>query len=149
MKEFNSGQGKIELIEHDDLYLAVHIPEVEVQKYLTTMQQFLPQADFINYLSKQKLRDNNKYHITIVNPIEYDECHDILVSKIITYNLIGLGRVTKNEDDVFFIVIESLDIENLRWQMKLPNRDLHVTLGFKNNDIHDVRKDRSTLFLSK
>jgi len=143
-------QVKIELIEHDDLYLAVYVPEIEVKEYLTNMQKFLPQADFASYLANQKLRDGDKYHITVVNPIEYEaEFHDKLIGKMVIYNLLGLGRVTQDEDEVFFIVAESLDIENLRFQVQLPNRDLHVTLGFKNNDIHDVSKDRSTLLSVK
>ncbi|MDM8566630.1 hypothetical protein QUF74_13390 [Candidatus Halobeggiatoa sp. HSG11] len=146
MKKFNILQGEIQLIHHDEFYLGVNIPYPEIENHLKVMQKFLPQQDFQVYLSNQKLRDAHKHHITIVNPIEYNaEYCDVLVGNIITYSMVGLGRVTQDEDDVFFIVAESTDMEKLRQQVQLPKKDFHITLGFKNNDIHDVAKNRDTL----
>lgn len=146
LKKFRVLQGIIQIIEHSEFYLAVDVPASEVDCYLKLMQQILPASDFDTYLSNQQTRDEQKYHITVINPIEYNaESHCELVGNMVTYSLIGLGRVTHDGEDVFFIVAESLDIENLRQQLQLPARDFHVTLGFKNNDIHDVTKDRSTL----
>ena len=46
---------------------------------------------------------------------------------------------------VFFVVVESADIQAFRYKLGLTKADLHITLGFNVRDIHGVKKDRSTL----
>ncbi|PXF45260.1 Glutathione S-transferase C-terminal domain-containing protein [Gracilariopsis chorda] len=47
--------------------------------------------------------------------------------------------------EVFFVVIEWPEAQQLRGQMGLPVKDLHITLGFTEKDIHNCRKDLNTL----
>lgn len=47
--------------------------------------------------------------------------------------------------EAFFVVIEWPEAQRLRSQMGLPVKDFHITLGFTEKDIHNCRKDLSTL----
>ncbi|CDF40315.1 unnamed protein product [Chondrus crispus] len=47
--------------------------------------------------------------------------------------------------EAYFVVVEWPAGNALRTELGLPPIDFHITLGFSVKDIHDVRKDRSTL----
>jgi len=131
-------------------YLQVSVSFQEVEPYLKKMCLFLNESDFCNYILNQKSRDEYNYHITVIDPIEYQDntkqaLYQTLEGCPVDYHLIGLGRVKKDQEEVFFVVIESPKMDNLRAQVGLPKRDFHVTLGFKHRDIHEVIKDRTTL----
>jgi len=46
---------------------------------------------------------------------------------------------------VFYKVIEWPACQALRHSFMLPQRDLHITVGFEHSDLHHVRKDAKTL----
>ncbi len=136
--------------EQGEPYLNIRISDQEVAPYLEQMRQVLNKTDFHTYVLNQQLRDEYRYHMTLISPIECkaaskQETYQAIEGSLVYYNLVGLGRVFKREEEVFFVVAESLEMDNLRKQVGLPKRDFHVTLGFKNGDIHDVIKNRTTL----
>lgn len=54
--------------------------------------------------------------------------------------------VEKDElDETYFLVINWPEVQQLRNELGLPHRDLHITLGFTNKDLHTVVKDSSSL----
>lgn len=62
--------------------------------------------------------------------------------------LVGLGRVVDAKDsdnDAYFAVVEWPEAWSFRNELRLPTVDFHITLGFAKTDIHNVRKDSSTL----
>lgn len=64
-----------------------------------------------------------------------------------TWNLLGLGRITKDDNEVYFCVIDWPAANAIRQVFNLPARDIHITLGYKKSDIHNVTKDASSLIL--
>uniref|UniRef100_A0A6B2L9F1 Swiss Army Knife 2H phosphoesterase domain-containing protein n=1 Tax=Arcella intermedia TaxID=1963864 RepID=A0A6B2L9F1_9EUKA len=61
---------------------------------------------------------------------------------------LGVGRVRKGEDVSYFVVAEWAEFALLRQSLSLKPLNLHVSLGFKPNDIHDIPKDKTTIFLN-
>lgn len=68
----------------------------------------------------------------------------------------GYGEANQNHEltkaqteaevnEAYFIVIDWPSACAFRRELGLPDMDLHITLGFKLQDIHGVKKDRSTL----
>lgn len=93
------------------------------------------------YKINQQNRDNNSYHITIIHSqelknIDYDES-DIQINIID----LGLCRLQKDNNEVYYLFIESNDLNKIRQQFNLEPKNFHITLGYKFNDIHD--KDKS------
>jgi len=58
---------------------------------------------------------------------------------------LGLGMQSSNKNEAYFKVVQWPSAAALRTALGLPPKDLHVTVGFIFADIHDVKKDRSTL----
>jgi len=68
---------------------------------------------------------------------------------ICDWNHLGLGFAQHANEEAYFVVIQWNSFNSFRERLGLPPRDLHVTLGFKKNDIHNetIRKDASSLVL--
>jgi len=62
---------------------------------------------------------------------------------------LGLGFAKYENEEAYFVVIQWNSFNAFRERLGLGRRDLHVTLGFKRNDIHNegIRKDESSLML--
>tara|TARA_Y100000034_G_scaffold28883_2_gene34743 strand:- start:14358 stop:14930 length:573 start_codon:yes stop_codon:yes gene_type:complete len=115
-------------------------------------------------------RDGHEWHITIISAIELNnvirnikaknqELSKKQVKKQIKNKIIsnikenvrttptykGVGAVKEEDNIAYFVVVDWPEMQNVRHSIKLPSKDFHVTLGFKNNDIHGIPKDKSTL----
>lgn len=129
-------------------YLGFIVDDEILEEDLDLLESILGEKKFHQYNENLLIRNNYRYHLTIVAPHEWrilnlDECH--FSGKEYEVNFLGLGGVKKFKDEVFFSVCECPDIQHLRSGLGLNNRDLHVTLGFKRQDFYDVSKDRTTL----
>lgn len=85
-----------------------------------------------------------------------------------SFSILGVGRVQKGtsslhrregvssnkkeelienvpEEETYFGIIKWPEVQAVRHRLKLPSSHLHITLGFKNKDVHCVAKDISTL----
>ncbi|KAL6056177.1 DNA-binding protein SMUBP-2 [Balamuthia mandrillaris] len=62
---------------------------------------------------------------------------------------VGLGRVQasgkKDNNEVYFRVLDWPSGARFREALGLQEKDFHITVGFRHQDIHHVRKDRFTL----
>ncbi|CAN8062503.1 unnamed protein product [Agarophyton chilense] len=56
---------------------------------------------------------------------------------------------TFSEQEAYYVVIKWPEAQRLRNEMGLPQKDLHITLGFTEKDIHNCRKDARTLVCRK
>ena len=95
----------------------------------------------------QEKRDNNKYHITIANS---DEINDKLPEdKIIDikYINLGLSKLQRDNNEVYYLLIYSDDLNLIRKELNLQEIIFHITLGFKFNDIHDKEKSIHNIIL--
>lgn len=132
-------------------YLGVHIPETFILPCLNAMKTFLSGEDFEAYRHNQNFRDDGGFHMTIIEPREYQNKRASLVDHIdetsVWLRLVGLGRQTRGSNTTFFCVLNCDGAEQLRNKVGLGNRDMHVTLGFRPDDLHDVPKGESTLLV--
>ncbi|WP_448547210.1 hypothetical protein [Thalassotalea fusca] len=139
----------VELTDSTGLvYLGGLVPKAELQRYLVQMKDSLG-IEHEKFRQNQAARDHSLFHLTLVNPYEYQTIvtHDIDIKKPIKVMLQGLGKVSKDGKTTYFVVASSPDGQFLRQQLLLKEKDFHVTLGFSPSDIYDVRKGVDTLIV--
>lgn len=108
-----------------------------------------------DYAVPEGLKDRGEFHITIISPSEVREVAKATGGdkKELFSNLylsgepqyLGLGKATEGDNEVYYVVVKWPESQELRKKFGLPNKDLHITLAFKENDIFDVKKDETTL----
>jgi hypothetical protein len=103
-------------------YIGIKISRYEISEYLDEVS-YLHRYYFTNRYDRDKDLD---YHITI----SFSKVFDSLKNKLFDIKLLGIGEVYKNNEHTLFIVCE---------------KDFHITIAFKNKDIHKIKKDKSTL----
>jgi len=138
IKEFTDNKGL--------QYLAGEISQADIARYLRQMKTILVDK-FDRFREYQSNRDHGLFHMTIVNPIEYQTLAD--PAKILGYkiriHLYGLGRVSKGDNTAYFVIADSNDGRFIRQKHLLAPKDFHVTLGFNEQDVHGVDKNKDTL----
>jgi atypical dual specificity phosphatase len=104
------------------------------------------------YINNRVKRDGEHHHITLIqkNELESKVMIDLLETiKTCKYYSkmfnIGIGRATKGNEEVYYQIIYWPIGNEIRRELNLPPKDFHVTLGFKNKDIHGINKGYSTL----
>ena len=92
-------------------------------------------------------RDNNKvFHITIFTAKELKSLQNKLTFNYSEWQIpnvydIGIG---KQKEDVYYVVIESPDLNDLRQKYSLEPKDFHITLSL--HDRHDCVKNHTTIY---
>ena len=141
---------EIKLVELTDnqglVYLGGIVDKATVELYLTQMKAKL-NDDYIEYRQHQIARDHNQFHITLVNPYEYQTIakQSFSLGATFTVTLHGLGLVEKGSSATYFVVASSEQAQHFRQALLLTPKDFHVTLGFKPQDIYSERKGLDTL----
>jgi tRNA nucleotidyltransferase/poly(A) polymerase len=103
----------------------------------------------------ESLKKKQDHHITIISPEETP-----YVAKLARKNpedlfgelyvdgqpqYLGLGYQRIGENELYYVVVKWPEVQELRRNFGLPRKDLHITLGYTYEDIHDVSKDETTL----
>ena len=122
-------------------------------------------------IKKRVERDGEEHHITLITKKEleiillqlkeYDkEKYDsIKITHVASFLMklfvssvkndwfdVGLGRVVDGDNEAFFVVVSFDSLNDWRRNvLGLDFRDIHITLGFQTCDIHNQKKDKSTL----
>ncbi len=139
---------KVELLTDNQglSYLAGTVQRADIEQYLKQLRLILGE-DYQTYRQHQASRDDNAFHVTLVNPYEYQALIDktTSLSQKVSIQLHGLGRVSQGKHSSYFVVASSADGQFLRQNLLLPTKDFHITLGFKEHDIHGVSKGEETL----
>jgi len=127
-------------------YLAGLINKADILQYLSQMETILS-ADFGQFRQQQSARDHGLFHLTVVNPFEYQALSNKtqIIGTKIRVQLHGLGRVSQGSNVAYFVVASSSDGQFVRQSLLLENKDFHVTLGFDKQDVHGVAKNKQTL----
>jgi hypothetical protein len=137
-------------------YLGALVSRADLLPYLTQLQQLITE-DFNHYRALQAARDHQLFHLTILNPSEYQLADKAIVEKLLASDfnqsfssqlnvtLLGLGKVEQDNNETFFVVAQSSDAQLIRQRFLLSAKDFHITLGFNPSDIYGVKKDHSTL----
>lgn len=129
------------------VYLGGKVSEVELGRYLSQLKGELGKEQYITYREHQAARDHQSFHVTFVNPYEYQTINKekLKISQKIRFTLHGLGKVEKDNKTSYFVVASSSDGQFMRQNLLLKNKDFHVTLGFYPDDVYGVGKGRDTL----
>ena len=135
-------------------YLGIDIPVNTIQPFLKDFREIVGEDDYNTYTKLQQERDHGKYHITVINVMEYNKLSNELgmdkfinsLEKILEYpiddlKMLGVGTANRNENRAYYIVCKSDKLNAVRQRYGLEPRDLHVTLGFLYKDIFGVRKN--------
>lgn len=111
--------------------------------------------DFIEAKNNRDLRDGQgKYHMTILDPKEFRSVSNSLklegktldLPEKVNFTLLGVGTANNQKSRSWFAVAESVEVNEWRAGLGLPNRDLHITLAFeKGGDVHNVDKSANSL----
>jgi hypothetical protein len=144
----------VELTDNSGLtYIGGKVSAAALVPYLSQMQQRLGD-DFVRYRQKQSARDHQSFHMTLINPYEYQSltksAKETLIKTatsetLLSVSLHGLARVSVDNKTSYFVVANSSQAKNYRQRLGLTDKDFHVTLGFNPNDIYGVNKGIETL----
>ncbi|TWX73623.1 hypothetical protein [Colwellia sp. C1TZA3] len=129
------------------VYLGGKISLADLSLYLKQLKSALGEEQYAIYRQYQAARDQQTFHITLVNPYEYQTINktQLKLPKQFRVVLHGLGRVENDEKKSYFVVASSADGQFIRQNLLLKNKDFHVTLGFYPDDIYGVSKGQDTL----
>lgn len=134
--------------ENGDTYMSAKIEESVVATWLNSLEKAINHTDFLSFTANQQRRDNRTHHLTVINPLEYPSVGND-AKKFISYqvhvNIFGIGTIKENDNEVYFLVCESEEINKIRESLNLVKTDLHITLGFKEHDVFDRLKNKTTL----
>jgi hypothetical protein len=135
-------------------YLGINFPHGIVEPYLNELKEHLSDLDFEEYTKNQQVRDKGHYHITVINVMDYNRLmkdigmdefinslDTILKYEIDDLKMFGVGTAEKSGNRAFFVVCQSDKLDAIRTRFDLPKQDFHITLGFKDKDVHGVRKN--------
>lgn len=134
-------------------YLAVKIDNGVINPFLKELKEILGD-EYEEYVNNQKKRDNESYHITVINVPDFKTLSKKLgidkfvnsLELVFKYEIddikfMGLGTAQNKGNRSYFIVCKSDKINAIIKRYNLPDADLHITLGFKHKDVRDVRKN--------
>lgn len=129
------------------MYIGGKVSRAELTPYLNQLKDILGKEAFTIYRQNQAARDHHTFHVTLINPYEYQKINkkNIHLSQPFQVTLHGLGHVEKGDKNTYFVVASSAQGQFLRQGFLLKNKGFHVTLGFSPTDIYGVSKGRDRL----
>jgi len=136
----------------------------EISPYCDNLKTYLGEKIYTQCRMNLRTRDGGKnefgetiYHITLTGHHPKDK--EVLTEEqlgVYFKNLValeakprwvGIGEVEKEGNKAYYLVVEWPEVMDIRREFQLEPLDLHVTLGFHPNDVHDVSKGPETVFL--
>lgn len=140
---------QIEIVELTDnsglTYIGGKVSAADLAPYLAQMKQIVGD-DFALYRQNQNTRDHSTFHITLINPYEYQLLKEkVELGALLSVSLQGLGRVIVEDKVTYFVVAQSSQADIFRQKWVLTRKDFHVTLGFNPDDIYGVSKGVESL----
>ena len=129
------------------VYIGYDVPTSALTPYLNRLESILGPKAFKRYRGAQAKRDHHSFHITLINPYEYPDIKSIDLSTLgsVSFELVGLGRGSNDQDSTYFVVVTSVQAKKIRAQYQLKPKDFHSTLGFDQADVFAVDKGLSSL----
>jgi hypothetical protein len=113
------------------------------------------------WVQNRQRRDGEHHHVTLLSKFDLqaisvsreevlDMFRDALSAGAETrepFGVEGVGSVTEADGNTaVFVVLDFPELSQVRERLGLKARqDPHITLGFRRSDVHDVRKDATTL----
>ena len=144
-------------------YVGGEVSAADLGVYLTQLEYMLGD-DFSVFRENQAIRDHYTFHLTLVNPYEFQTLtKPVHYGDTFSVTLLGLGKAVKEHKDIkkekveaektqvneivstYFVVAQSSEAQYFRQKLLLKPKDFHVTLGFNPKDVYGVRKNTETL----
>ncbi len=132
-------------------YLACRIVKEDIRSLIERTATLLGER-YEEFEANRVARDGSDYHITIVSPREYNSRPKYRKKMLgdeagnpIRFEALGLGRISKDGNEAYYVVLSSEQGATLRERYGLDTRDFHITIGFSLVDVHGVAKDKGTL----
>jgi hypothetical protein len=140
-------------------YLGIDIPNDTINPFLSKLKNIIGNDTLYDEYIKNKIeRDDNHYHITVINVMDYNKLskttgmgefinslETVFKYEIDDIKMLGIGTGERGGNRTYFIVVESERLEEVRNKYNLPKFDFHITIGFKWKDVFGIKKDRSSL----
>lgn len=135
-------------------YYGAEIDSEQIRPHIQEWIDHVGKAKADHMIAQKAERDGeDTYHITALSP------QDTRASKILfgkrledapappqaDFSILGIGRVKEQDNEAWFLVCKSKDIDAWRDEMGLKPHNLHITLGFMKKDIHNQPKDESSI----
>ena len=79
-----------------------------------------------NYKDKQRTRDDNKYHITIINSSEINNFEYSTKELDIKYLNLGLSKLVHDNNEVYYLFVYSNDLNKIRKEYNLQPKYFHL-----------------------
>lgn len=130
-------------------YYGLTIDENKVEKHLEAWKKEVGENN-AEKMEKAKINRDGGYHfhITALTPKETRQLKKSEVKieqPSFNVQLTGIGSVQDGEKEAWFITAQSSEIDEFRSNLGLPKHNLHITIGFKNGDVHNKPKDETSL----
>ncbi len=130
-------------------YIGGTVDKADLNPFLAQLKTLLGE-EFETYRNEQIKRDHGEFHVTVVNPFEYEKLNStqqVLLEQDLDYEvtLLGMGKAEKGDKKAFFVVAKSPKAQALRALLSLKEKDFHITLGFYPTDVYGVAKNESSL----
>jgi len=138
------------------VYIGAAIAPADVAIYLKQLKNKLGEQQFKLFRMNQVARDQQGFHVTLINPFEYKKLiknkQKVALGKSINLTLQGLGTVATTSANVashaskqdntqsYFVIVSSFEGEKFRQHYGLKAKDFHATLGFNPHDIYTLSK---------
>jgi hypothetical protein len=129
-------------------YLAALVNSKIVSRFLPTLEKHIGERRTRRYVLNLRRRNGGTFHVTLLSPYETGlrQSHVSTSTAVVgTGRLHGIGAVKHADNETYFVVVTCPVFQAFRMRLALPPRDLHITLGFKKRDIHNVPKGLATL----
>jgi hypothetical protein len=135
-------------------YLAININGLEVEPYLDKLKEILGEDNYTIYTTNQQNRDHGKYHITVINVMDYNRLtkqmgidkfvealQPVLEYEIDDLQIPGIGKAEAKGNTAYFAVCKSDKLDAIRTRFELGKQDFHITIGFDKKDVFGVPKN--------
>lgn len=130
-------------------YYGLTIDENKVEKHLEAWKKEVGENNAQKMEQAKINRDGGyHFHITALTPKETRQLKKSEVKieqPSFNVQLTGIGSVQDGEKEAWFITAQSSEIDEFRSNLGLPKHNLHITIGFKNGDVHNKPKDETSL----
>ncbi|PCI27300.1 hypothetical protein COB55_06030 [Candidatus Wolfebacteria bacterium] len=131
----------------DKGFMSFPMDEMKIKPFLIKLKNRVGRDKYDSMVSNQQERDDNRYHITILNHIEIRKLEKQIETPQIKTEpkLLGLGVVNEGFEQSYYVIVDFPEVNDYRQWLGLDKKDLHITLGYTNKGIMNVKKDKSTL----
>lgn len=135
---------------NNDSYWGIAVPSHCVEVFRNALARKMGQSFEEVEAAKERRDGVGVYHITVVNPKErrilaHDAMNSLPVNPSV--ELVGVGHARDGENEAWFVVCHSDDLNEWRETQGLNAKDFHVTLAFRNKDVHTQPKNDASIVL--